>query len=186
MGQWGAFLHFLVDMVHFGKGGGGAGPPPPLPPPLKQRPGKGVSGLHSEPALCCGGLPCRIPWRPLSSAACAWRTPFGALVDGGGVSRRGCGVWRGTCRPPPGPPIASLGVGVPPGHRGCRGVGGVRPEGGGGGWCAAGGLARRPLFVTRVRGGGGGADEGAVQGTCRRGPGGGAEVAGRCHATGDH
>ena len=33
MGQWGAFLQFLVDMVHFGKGGGLTPSPPPLDPP---------------------------------------------------------------------------------------------------------------------------------------------------------
>ena len=40
MGQCGAFLQFLVDMVHSGRGGGGSPPwtPSPLPPPLKQRP----------------------------------------------------------------------------------------------------------------------------------------------------
>ena len=45
MGQCGAFLQFLVDMVHSGGGGGGWTPSlppwdpiPPLPPPLKQRP----------------------------------------------------------------------------------------------------------------------------------------------------
>ena len=54
MGQCGAFLQFLVDMVHSGKGGGAhldhlppsPGPLDPLPPPLKQRPG-GWGGLHS-------------------------------------------------------------------------------------------------------------------------------------------
>ena len=43
MGQCGAFLQFLVDMVHFGRGGGGSSPPPSAqatpcpPPPVRKR-----------------------------------------------------------------------------------------------------------------------------------------------------
>ena len=61
MGQCGAFLQFLVDMVHSGRGGGvldhlppSPEPPPPLPPPLKQRPGGGLEkwGSVSGPLFC--------------------------------------------------------------------------------------------------------------------------------------
>ena len=73
MGQCGAFLQFLVNMVHSGRGGGGGSPPwttspppldplPPLPPPLKQRPGGGGSGppihvdrIASSPSAWAGG-----------------------------------------------------------------------------------------------------------------------------------
>ena len=56
MGQCGAFLQFLVDMV---QSSGGGGPPldpvPPLPLPLKQRPGGTVLQsyvLPFQPYMC--------------------------------------------------------------------------------------------------------------------------------------